>query len=294
MVEELIREYDAGMLDRQSTALLASMADFHDLGRFSPDLRQRLAAALAAAIRSGEVTSGEVASGDAPIAAFDADGTLWTNDVSDDLLEWVDEHVGLTPPPGSASLKAHCDGLYGVDRLEGYRWSAAAYAGCALTDVSQWSAASFAARGTHGVNPEMRALVQWLLRHGVQVYIVSASPVWAVLPGARLLGLADEAVIAIDVDRQTDASGQTRLTSRVQSPITAGDGKVTRLLAQTGRPPFLASGNTIDDLPLMRSATQLAFAIDPRAAHGKSADLAALALAEGLPIHRTEFSTHGA
>ena len=263
-------------MDRQSTVFAAPEA----FGRFSLELQVALRAALERARARGE---------DPPVAAFDADGTLWRGDASDDLLDWVHERGLLLVPatwpgerPQDATLKGYCDALCHRSRPEAYAWAAAVYAGLELALVESWAAASWEVRGLHRVNPEMAALVKWLLSEGVRVTIVSASPWWAVVPGARHLGIVPEDVFAVDVDRDG-----TRLTGQVRLPVTAGEGKVVRFDREVGRRPFLAAGNTVDDLALIEHATQLGFVIDPRPPHGSTADLAAIAAERGFLVHHT-------
>jgi phosphoserine phosphatase len=232
----------------------------------------------------GPVTLSVARGFDVPVAAFDADGTLWGVDVSDELLEWVDARGLVARPSGAESLKAWCDELCRVERAKGYAWAAAAYAGHPADEVAAWADAAFEATGRAQIHPQMAELVAVLQAAGVCVLVVSASPVWAVLPGARHLGIPDENVLAIEVERDTDG-GQVRLTDRVRAPVTSSHGKVARLQAALGRPPFFAAGNTIDDLPMIEFATTFRLVVDPRPPHGAgTADVGAIAAERGYPV----------
>ncbi len=219
------------------------------------------------------------------VAAFDADGTLWATDVSDDLLDWIDERRLIEPPDGAAGCRAHADALCAKDRPTGYRYATAATEGRELSEVLAWSEASWTARGAARAHPELLALVRWLRARGARVVIVSASPIWAVLPGARAFGFEDRDVFAMDVEREGG-----RLTGRVLEPTTAGQGKVERLRTELGHSELLlGAGNTVDDLPMIRCG-QLGLLVDPAAPHGSAKglpDLNEVAQREGFWVYRS-------
>ncbi len=219
------------------------------------------------------------------VAAFDADGTLWRVDVSDDLLDYVDARGLIAAPEGSPGCRAHCDRLCATDRPTGYRYATAVYAGLPEATVAAWAQASWEARGVHEAHASLAALVRWLRGRGVRVVIVSASPVWAVLPGARWLGLDDRDVFAMDVEREGD-----RLTDRVVEPTTAGEGKVQRLQRELGHTRLaLGCGNTVDDLPMIRQGA-VRLLVDPAAPHGSARglpDLVQVAGAEDIFVYRS-------
>ncbi len=230
------------------------------------------------------VTLASARHSEVPVAAFDADGTLWGVDVSDELLEWVDARELVARPNGASSLKSWCDELCRIERAEGYAWAAAAYAGHPADDVAAWATAAFDASGQAQIHSQMAELVDVLQAAGVCVLVVSASPVWAVLPGARRLGIPDENVLAIEVERVFER-GRERLTDRVRAPVTSSHGKVARIQEALGRAPFFAAGNTIDDLPMIEFATTFRLVVDPRPPHGAgSADVGAVAAERGYPV----------
>ncbi|MBT9557998.1 MAG: haloacid dehalogenase-like hydrolase [Myxococcales bacterium] len=243
-----------------------------------------LHSASAKTASAGPVPLSAARRGDVPVAAFDADGTLWGVDVSDELLEWVDARGLVTRPSGAQSLKSWCDELCRVERAKGYAWAAAAYAGHPADEVAEWADAAFEATGRAQIHPQLAELVAVLQAAGVCVLVVSASPVWAVLPGARHLGIPDENVLAIEVEREV-VGGRVRLTDRVRAPVTSSQGKVARIEDALGRAPFFAAGNTIDDLPMIEFATTFRLVVDPRPPHGAgTADVGAIAAERGYPV----------
>ncbi len=216
------------------------------------------------------------------VAVFDADGTLWKNDASEALLDWVDERGLISPPSGSPSLLAHNDLLCARDRAVGYAWAAQVMAGQRRTDVVGWAATCFEERVRSRVLDESCALVRHLQDAGWEVWIVSASPIWVILPGARLFGIPEERILAIEVDVVDGV-----LTDRIHPPVTSGLGKVERIQRDLGRTPAVVAGNSIDDVPMLRLASACGVVINPGTLHGKSTDLVGMADSYGWHIIRT-------
>lgn len=216
------------------------------------------------------------------VCVFDADGTLWDADASEELLDWVDKRQLITPPAGSESLLAYSDELCAVDRARGYGWAAQAYAGVDLGRVLEWAEACFVERVEPGIKGVVAAIVERFHAAHWEVYVVSGSPWWAVLPGAERLGITRERVLAVEVEIDDG-----RLTDRLTGGVTSSQGKVARIKAKIGRTPAFACGNTIDDVPMLRLATHHAVVVDPIPLPDDATDLAAIARSHGWSILRT-------
>jgi len=158
--------------------------------QFAPDLADALLEVLDSSTRH--------APAQAPVAVFDADGTLWDTDASEDLLDWMDERALIAPPAGSSSLRDHSDKLCAVDRKAGYTWAATAVQGRAVAEVAEWADACYVDRIGRHVYESMAMLIAELHHRRWEVFVVSASPRWAVLPGAMRLGVPPERVLTID------------------------------------------------------------------------------------------------
>ncbi|HEY4117382.1 MAG TPA: HAD family hydrolase, partial [Byssovorax sp.] len=189
----------------------------------------------------------EAASADA-IVAFDADGTLWGGDVGLDLYEaLLDEggvrdaaRDGLAAEARELGLRADGDTLSIVrDLYAAYnedRWPLArAFAAMAWT-FAGWHEAeldAFAARVTvraklaARVRPELEPVRAWARERGVDLYVVSASPIAIVALGAALLGVPRANVIAMTPAIDAHGVVEPRLAGRV----VYGDGKLESLRA---------------------------------------------------------------
>lgn len=192
-----------------------------------------------------------------PIAAFDADGTLWDTDIGENFFKFQARNklVDLPEDPWE-----YYDRWHKVDAIPAYLWLAQINAGKPLAEVRAWAAQAVEEYSRHGgvpIFPHMRDLIGFLKTEGVRVLVVTASVKWAVEPAAALLDIPHEDVVGIvtAVDRDgivgRDAGG----------PVTWREGKVDGLMGRThGAKPFLAAGNTMGDFFLIQQATHVPFA----------------------------------
>jgi HAD superfamily phosphoserine phosphatase-like hydrolase len=191
-----------------------------------------------------------------PVAAFDADGTLWAIDFGETLFRYEIKNR-LVPLPKDPW--AHYEHLKAnVSHEVAYLWLAQIHKGVPLTTVQEWAQQAMDEVAPVPLIPGQHELIQHFRACGVRVYIVTASIRWAVEPGAQLYGLDFDNVIGI----RTKVDGNGLITDQQEGPITWREGKVQGLLEATdGQKPFFASGNTEGDLALLESATHLRLAI---------------------------------
>lgn len=191
-----------------------------------------------------------------PIAAFDADGTLWDTDLGEDFFHYQIDNklVPLPPEPWTHYLELK---KKNNDPREAYAWLAQINHGLKLETVRNWSQASFESYKPQPIFDEQRRVIDLLMSKNVSIYIVTASVKWAVEPGALALGLQREQVIGVETQIKNEI-----ITTEVVHPVTYRQGKVDALLQKTqGRKPFFCSGNTMGDFELMLSATHCALAV---------------------------------
>lgn len=185
---------------------------------------------------------------DRPIAAFDADGTLWNVDLGESLFDYQIRHK-LIPLPDDPwdhyeRLKAE------VSHEAAYLWLAQINSGRPIAQVKQWAAEAVREMQPLPIFAEIQSLISQLQKSGVEVYIVTASIKWAVEPGAALLNIPAERVIGIETKIDSEL-----VTDQQWGPITYKKGKVEGLLKATGgHTPYFCAGNTEGDLPLLESA----------------------------------------
>lgn len=238
------------------------------LASWPDDLRRRL---LDLDLREGDV------------AAFDADETLWHGDAGVGFFQACATRGDLAS--GGVEVFDAYVAARRDDEGEGLRRCATAFAGLEVEVVEALAEAFFQQHLLPAVYPEMLELFTWLESQGVEAWIVTASPVFAALPGGRALGVPPERVVGIQLAREGG-----RYLDRIEGPVTYRVGKPEALRAACGRAPRVAAGNGSNDAELLEAATDLAVAVNP--APGTRRDgtpgLAQRAQAQGWPVLRLE------
>lgn len=191
-----------------------------------------------------------------PIAAFDADGTLWDTDLGESFFKYQIANSKLPGLP-TDPWRHYRDWKESGDPRPAYLWLAQINAGQKIAQVKSWARESVAQSSPLPVFHEQKKWIEHMLSRGVEVYVVTASIKWAVEPGAARLGLPEDRVIGIRTRVMDGIVG-----SEQEGPISYREGKVEALLHATGgRLPFFSSGNTMGDFALLGAATRLAMAV---------------------------------
>jgi len=188
-----------------------------------------------------------------PIAAFDADGTLWDTDLGESFFDYI---IDYNKVPLPAEPWEHYKRLKKKKPEEAYLWLAQICQNFDLSQIQSWSDDC-----VKRLNPPLfeaqKNLIDHFVQSGVQIYIVTASIKWAVEPGARLLGLSNDQVIGIETKVHNG-----KITDQQNGVITYRQGKVEALLSKThGQKPFYCSGNSEGDTELLGCSTDLAMAV---------------------------------
>lgn len=190
-----------------------------------------------------------------PVAAFDADGTLWDTDLGEGFFQHKIDRK-LVPLPEDPWKHYFDLKKKNGDPKEAYLWLAQILKSVSLSQTQTWAQDAVDAAHPLPIFPEQKKLIDLLKSKGVRIYIVTASIKWAVEPGARELGLTADNVIGIET------MVENGIISDVQKGIiTYREGKALAIQEIAGKKPFLASGNTIGDLELLESATDLRLAV---------------------------------
>jgi len=191
-----------------------------------------------------------------PVAAFDADGTLWDIDLGESFFKWQIENSRLPQLPADP-WKYYRDWKNSGDPRPAYLWLAQINQDQKLEQVHTWAESAVKAHEPLPIFPDQLKLIQWLLKNKVQVYVITASVKWAVQPGAKRLGLDFDNVLGVATKIEDGV-----VTDIQEGVVTYREGKPAALLEQTkGRRPFFACGNTMGDFALLESATQLKLAV---------------------------------
>ncbi|MFO0597408.1 MAG: haloacid dehalogenase-like hydrolase [Myxococcaceae bacterium] len=181
---------------------------------------------------------------------FDADGTLWRGDVGEDFLRFA-FHRRLFPGE-YADYERHL----ARSASHAYGWAVEIMRGLDEATLQRTCDEFFEQRFKGRVFGFVRPVLARLRAAGATVWICSASPRWAVLPGARALGIAPEHVIGVSC-----AVTEGALTGQLDAPVPVGPGKVTWLERRAVK-PLLAVGNGDFDLDML-AAAELALVIAP-------------------------------
>ncbi len=206
------------------------------------------------------------------VLAFDGDGTLWDGDVGEDFYHALVAHGDVREParaqmareaiehglPAGGTGKEiaarlyqdYLAGLFPEERAcEVMTWACADWT---HEEVDSFAGQVLARVGLEArLHKEVRKVVQWAERTGLDVFLVSASP-WAIIDhAARYLGLPADHVVAA-LPRYEGG----RMVADVHRPIPYGPGKVSNLRARLGqtRPIYAAFGDNAFDIALLSEA----------------------------------------
>lgn len=189
-----------------------------------------------------------------PIAAFDADGTLWDIDLGETFFHHQIDHQLVKLPPNPFQVY---EDMKAENPQKAYLWLAQICKNQKLEQVHEWAERAVKDQAPLPIFLEQKKIIDLFLKNGIQVYIITASVKWAVEPGAELLNLKKENVIGVETVVQDGI-----ITDQQKGLITYRQGKVDALLAHTnGKRPFFCSGNTMGDYQLLQAATHLSLAV---------------------------------
>jgi phosphoserine phosphatase len=216
------------------------------------------------------------------VVATDGDGTLWSGDVGEDLFHAFLKHGRVETPALRAMARearehrlsdagtgaevarrlydAYLEGHFPEERIcELMTWC---FAGWTRQEVQAFARAVVDEGGLEGrLHRELIAVVERVRAAGIELVLVSASPVAVVVEAAALVGFDAEHVVAAEPTFEGDA-----MTADVHRPIPYAAGKVARLRERIGtsRALYAAFGDNAFDVALLASA-HVGVAVRPKA-----------------------------
>ena len=206
------------------------------------------------------------------LAVFDADGTLWRDDVGEAFLRhlvslgWVKLADGTDP---YAAYERAVD----RDRQTGYAYAAQLQAGLEVGALGAEAERFARAWVPPRLIRDTLALRELCEQAGLVPVVISASALPIVLAAAPLAGIPRERCRGIEVRIQ-----QGRFTAEVVQPITYADGKMVAA-EKVGRVALACGDSFTGDLPMLKAA-RLAVVVAPRS----GSPLASEAQARGWPV----------
>jgi len=182
-----------------------------------------------------------------PVAVFDWDNTCIRGDLSEAVLEALDEREH------THRFRTYVDMLREGREIEAYIYCTTALSGHTATALHTlarevWEACL--SDGRIAERPEIRDLISVLQRHGWEVWIVSASSEVLVRAVARAYGMDPDHVIGVGLAVAADGV----LEDRLEGPFPHRQGKVDAILQRVGRRPVFAAGNADSDIEMLEAA----------------------------------------
>jgi phosphatidylglycerophosphatase C len=203
--------------------------------------------------------------------ACDGDGTLWSGDVGEDFFHALVDRARFEPDAVEAmnreaaehhvvvsgdgpAIAATLYGEYLEQRFPEERICEVMAWGCA-----GWNEPEITAFARHVVaqgalptrlHAEAVRVLEWAKKAGIEVFLVSASPLAVVECAASEVGIDRAHVVAA-----TPKYNGATMRAEVMRPIPYGPGKVARLRERIGeRPLYAAFGDNVFDIPMLRDA----------------------------------------
>jgi HAD superfamily phosphoserine phosphatase-like hydrolase len=186
------------------------------------------------------------------LAIFDADGTLWTDDVADDFTTWmIDE--GKVPGERWRTYMR----IYRDDPPAGCRYLLNFYTGLTPAELAREVDLWWRDHANRSWIREVVESLYLLAEREYPIWVVSGTPTDFLLPLKRMLPVEE----VVGMDFELDDGG--RITGRHSGISCAGEGKAEKLLSVIGeRPVRFCAGNGSLDGPMMGLA-EVAWSVYP-------------------------------
>lgn len=192
-----------------------------------------------------------------PTAVFDADGTLWNNDVGFGFFNYQINNQ-LLANLNKDSFRKHESQYNNLNtRHKALLWLAQINKGVKLSTLRSWIKDYIKSISPMAFIPEQMQLIKYLQKKHIKIFVVTASLKWIIEEATRDLGIPMENCIGVCTKIQN------KVVTDIQSgEITWGDKKLIEFLKHSnGVNPLLASGNSMGDLSLLENASCVSLAV---------------------------------
>ncbi|MFH2007804.1 MAG: HAD-IB family phosphatase [bacterium] len=201
------------------------------------------------------------------LAVFDADGTLWTNDVADDFTCWMIDRGHISGDRWDAYMR-----IYRDDPPTGCEYLLTLYAGLTPVGLQEHVQTYWEHHANRAWIWEVVESLYWVADRGHPIWVVSGTPTDFLLPLQQILPVAE----VVGMDFALDGRG--RFTGEPHGIPCAGTGKAKKLRSLLAeRTVSLCVGNGSLDGPMMELGDQ-AWTVYP------NPDFAAYSRERGWPI----------
>ena len=185
-------------------------------------------------------------------AVFDADGTLWEEDIGWGFFNYQVQNQMLQASQTKNSLEK----LYKTSPKKACAMIVQANKNIPLRQYISWVQDYLKTNPLH-VFAFQRKIIQFFKSQNTKIYVVSASPEWAVREAVQHYKLPVDHILGL----KTKLNGGV-ITDTLEYPLTYGSGKINAFLqASKNAVPFFASGNSVSDLDLMKLASHFQLAV---------------------------------
>jgi phosphoserine phosphatase len=212
------------------------------------------------------------------LALFDADGTLWENDIADDCTIWM---IGTGRIPGSHEKWEEYKTIYAKDPPTGCEYLLTFYEDLSRADLTRHVNAYWAEFMSLRYIEEPLAVLNYLAKQDFRIWVITGSPTDFLLP--MLDKLPVERVVGMDYE----VNSQGILTGRHAGISCAGLGKAKKVQSLYSGVIQFSAGNALLDEAMMRLARDVTWAVHPHP------DLENIALREGWEIKRSPTPPYG-
>jgi HAD superfamily phosphoserine phosphatase-like hydrolase len=211
------------------------------------------------------------------LALFDADGTLWENDIADDCTIWM---IG-TGRVKTGHRWAEYKRIYTADAPAGCRYLLRFYEGMAAAELTRHVSAYWRDFMKLDYIEKPLEVLHHLAGKGFKIWVVTGSPTDFLYP--LLDRLPVEKIVGMDFEVGPDG----KLTGRHSGISCAGEGKAEKVRSLWSGPIQFAAGNARLDEAMLRLARDVAWAVHPHP------NLEKVALKEGWPIEPSSRPPYG-
>jgi phosphoserine phosphatase len=202
------------------------------------------------------------------LALWDADGTLWENDIADDCTIWM---IG-TGRIKTGHQWAEYKRIYAEDAPAGCRYLLTFFAGLSLEQLTAHVNSYWREFMKLDYIEEPVEGLHYLAARGFETWVVTGSPTDFLFP------LCDRLPVQKIVGMDFEVDGDGILTGRHAGISCAGPGKAEKVVSLWPHPIQFAAGNALLDEAMLRLARDVAWAVHPHP------DLAEIAKREGWEV----------
>ena len=189
------------------------------------------------------------------LALFDADGTLWTDDVADDFTKWMivnnNLHYGNK---WDEYLR-----IYRDDHEEGCRFLLSLYEGVPLERFYEQNLYWWREVAKRNWVVEVLESLYWLAERGYTIWIVTGSPTGTMMPLTQFLPVHK----IVGMDFETDQSGI--ISGKLSGISCTGEGKAEKVLSMWDNkaPIVFGVGNGSLDGAMIELARGVSWSVYP-------------------------------